>query len=251
MRSLARTDLQSAISTSEIIPFYQPIVDIDSGQPKGFEVLARWDSAAYGRVVPPDEFIQFAEEVGLLESLTESIFSQAVQTAADWPEHLTLWLNIAPCQMSERGLVERLFHIAVTAAFNLENLVVEVTEGTCLLSEIKARRTADEMQSLGIQLAIDDFGVGYSNLDRLGSLPFNILKVDSTYIAAISKRDSARRKVQSMLRAALALGLDTVAEGIEDEADAEVVRDLGIKKGQGWLFGRPERCPRILSESVV
>jgi EAL domain-containing protein (putative c-di-GMP-specific phosphodiesterase class I) len=249
MRTLSIPELSCAIGSNDIYPVYQPIVDLLTGQPKGFEVLARWNSLANG-MVSPAEFIPFAQKVGLLTSLTESIFSQAAETAAHFTENLSLWLNVAPCQLSQTGFVERILEIAKKAKFSLENLVVEITENTCLLDEVKARRAADELRAWGAQLAIDDFGIGYSNFKRLRSLPFDIVKVDAFYIAAISKQDNLRCQVQSILNSALEMGLDTVAEGIEKEADAEVVRDLGCRNGQGWFFGRPERSPRIQFETL-
>jgi EAL domain-containing protein (putative c-di-GMP-specific phosphodiesterase class I) len=173
-----KSNLHAAIRSGEIVPSYQPIVDMESGQPRGFEALARWESIIYG-TVSPVEFIPFAEDCGLLDPLTESVFSQAAQAAAEWPEGLSLWLNIAPCQLSRRGGVERLFHLAEEADFDLQNLVLEITEGTCFLDEDNARRAADDLRVRGVRLAIDDFGVGYSNFMRLRALPFDILKLDS------------------------------------------------------------------------
>jgi PAS domain S-box-containing protein len=231
-------NLYGAISNQEIVPWFQPIVDLRTGLLSGFEVLARWQHPQRG-MVPPSEFIPLAESTALIGPLTDSLLTQAFEAAAAFPEHLTIAVNISPLQLRDRLLPEQLQRLAERGGFSLQKLIVELTESALVLNLDLGARIAEDLKALGAQLALDDFGTGYSSLLHLQALPFDKIKIDASFVQSMTSRRESRKIVAAVVGLGLSLGLETVGEGIEEKEHADLLFSLGCDQGQGWWYGRP------------
>lgn len=230
--------LEALHSEEEIIPHFQPIVALRSGQLAGFEVLARWQHPIRGLILPA-EFIPLAEETGLIGDLTDRIVLNACIAAAGWPEHVTLSVNISPVQLHDLTLPRRLSRIIEGTAFPLSRIVLEITESALIQNPARGHKIITELKALGLQIAQDDFGTGYSSLRQLQSLPFDRLKVDASFVRSMTYRRASRKIVAAVIGLGLSLGLSTVAEGVETQQQADMLAALGCDLGQGWWYGRP------------
>lgn len=233
-----KTDLRRALKNSEIIPYFQPLVEIRTGALLGFEVLARWPHLHRG-FVHPDEFIATTEQEGLIGELTETILLQAFATVAALKRNLRLSVNISPLQLRDASLAEQIRRTAEKGSFPLDHLTIEITESALVDNLELALSIATELKSLGVKLALDDFGTGYSSLRNLQALPFDELKVDRSFVSSMLQDRDSRKIVAAVIGLGQSLKLTTVAEGIENETQAEVLRWLGCDVGQGWIYGPP------------
>jgi PAS domain S-box-containing protein len=239
-------DLCRAIDNQEIVPWFQPIVNLRTGLLSGFEVLARWQHPRRG-IVPPSEFIPLAESTGLIGPLMDSLLTQAFAAAAAFPEHLTIAVNISPLQLRDRLLPEQLQRIAERGGFSLHKLIVEITESALVLNLDLGARIAKDVKALGAQLALDDFGTGYSSLLHLQALPFDKIKIDASFVRSMTSQRDSRKIVAAVVGLGLSLGLETVGEGIEEKEHADLLFSLGCDLGQGWWYGRPMPAAELVS----
>lgn len=237
-RSELKTELQRAIKGAEIVPYFQPMVDIRTGVLSGFEVLARWPHSHRG-TIHPDEFISIAEEAGLIGELTQIILLQAFAATAALKKNLHLSVNISPIQLRDHSLPEQIRRAAAQGNFPLDHLTIEITESALVDNLELAGSIATELKSLGVKLALDDFGTGYSSLRNLQALPFDELKVDRSFVSSMIQNRDSRKIVAAVIGLGQSLKLTTVAEGIENNTQADILRWLGCDLGQGWLYGPP------------
>jgi PAS domain S-box-containing protein len=243
------TQLGQALDKGEFEPFFQPVVELNTGRLAGFEVLARWRHPQNGTVLP-SSFIPLAEEHGLIGTLMQEILRKAFLSVSDLPDPLALAVNVSPSQLHDIGLVSQIRKAADDACFPLNRLIVEITEGALAHDLDQAVRFARELKATGCRLALDDFGTGYSSLRHLQSLPFDELKVDGSFIRSMTSTRDSRKIVAAIVGLGNSLGLITVAECVETEAQADVLLCLGCEMGQGWLYGRPvtaDELPRIVA----
>jgi PAS domain S-box-containing protein len=231
-------DLRRGIDGGEIIPYFQPLVELRTGQLSGFEVLARWKHPLRG-LVQPDEFIALAEEGGFIGELMNGLLVQAFRAAAKLPAYLRLSVNVSAIQLRDLKLQRQISLAAEMAGFALKRLTVEITESALVGNLEHAREITEELRSMGARIAIDDFGTGYSSLRHLHALPFDEIKVDQTFVQTMLSRRESRKIVGAIIGLGQSLGLTTVAEGVEDKEQAEMLLWLGCDIGQGWLYGRP------------
>jgi len=229
--------LREALPKGEIVPHYQPIVELATGEVVGFEVLSRWDGHALGPVGPA-EFIPIATESGLIDELCCSVLEQACRTAARWPQPLRISFNFAPIQICDPLLPLQLLAILSRAGLAPRRLEIEMTEDAVLADDHAARENLEMLKSQGITLALDDFGTGYSSLHHLRTLPFDKVKVDRSFVGKIVDCDSARRMVEAIISFTHSLGIPVLAEGVETEEQARVLRELNCDLAQGWLYGK-------------
>src|ERR1700722_15097358 len=225
-------DLRRGIESGEIVPYYQPLTELRTGQLIGFEVLARWKHPLRG-MVPPDEFIRMAEDAGCIGQLMEQILVQAFRTMQRLPEYLRLSINVSAIQLRDRSLRRQVSLAAEEAGFSLERLTVEITESALVGNIENARSITEELKALGVRIAIDDFGTGYSSLRHLHALPFDEIKVDRSFVQTMLLRRESRKIVAAIIGLGQSLGLTTVAEGVEDQAQADMLLWLGCDLAQG------------------
>jgi PAS domain S-box-containing protein len=237
-------DLRRGIESGEIVPYFQPMMELRTGQLIGFEVLSRWKHPLRG-MVPPDEFIRMAEDAGCIGQLMEKVLLHAFRAMRRLPEYLRLSINVSAIQLRDRTLRRQVSLAAEEAGFSLDRLTVEVTE-SALVGNIEHGRTiTEELKALGVRVALDDFGTGYSSLRHLHALPFDEIKVDRSFVQTMLLRRESRKIVAAIIGLGQSLGLTTVAEGVEDEAQADMLLWLGCDLGQGFLYGRPVSESRL------
>jgi len=230
-------DLRHAIENDEIDACFQPLMGLQSGRLTGFELLARWRHPEAGLVLPAN-FISLAEENGLIGELTRRVLSKAFTAATLIADPLVLSVNISPMQLRELSLVKSIRDLAEAGGFPLTRLVLEITEGAMLTDIDRVREVVGQLTAMGCKLALDDFGTGYSSLAQLQALPFSELKIDRSFVSAMTKSRESRKIVASIIGLGHSLGLVTVAEGVETEEQADMLLWLGCEQGQGWLYGK-------------
>jgi len=235
----------AALANGEFIPVFQPLIAIRTGELVGFEVLARWNDPVHGMVCP-SEFIPAAESEGWISELTVQLLRQAFDAMKALPHPLQLAFNIAAMQLHDRALPKLISGLASEAEFPLKCVCLELTESALVWDTEVARKVARELKEAGCQLALDDFGTGYSSLSSLQSLPFDVLKVDRSFIGSMTTSKESRKIVAAVVGLGQSLGITTVAEGIETKAQDEMLLWLGCDQGQGWLYGRPVPAEELL-----
>ncbi|WP_132860233.1 putative bifunctional diguanylate cyclase/phosphodiesterase [Shimia isoporae] len=243
-RAEIASDLKHAVENHDIVPFFQPIVRIDSSELVGFEVLARWTHPTRGNV-PPFVFIEIAEDSGLIGPLGMALLRKACIHAAAWPEELSISFNISPIQFREGALVENVQKVLKETGFKPSRLTIEITESSVIDDFEIARKKIDAFKALGIQIALDDFGTGYSSLACLRSLPFDRLKIDRSFVTDISEQRQSQQIVSGILSLASGLELDVTAEGIETADDLTYLQGLHCSLGQGYFFEKPVPAEQI------
>lgn len=236
-RAALESDLRRAVSAGEIIPHFQPVVDLANDTVLGFEALARWTHPTKG-TIPPDTFIPIAEDIGIIDEITYAMLRASCAAARDWPASLSLSVNVSPLQLKDPWLASRLLAILTEAGVAPGRLIVEVTENAVIDDMIKAQEVFASLQNAGVRLALDDFGKGYSSLYHLRRLRFDELKIDRSFIHSMESPESAKI-VGAMAGLGKSLGMPVTAEGVETSKEADALRALGCEHAQGFLFGKP------------
>jgi PAS domain S-box-containing protein len=231
-------DLRAALEKDEVIPCFQPMVELNSGRLAGFEVLGRWQHPGLGPILP-ENFISLAEQNGLIGQLMQQVLRKAFLSAPVLGETLGISVNVSPIQLRDLSLPGQIRDQLDRAGFPAQRLTVEITESAFLDNLERAKKITGELKAIGCRLALDDFGTGYSSLRHLQSLPFDDLKIDRSFVGSMSHTRDSRKIVAAIVGLGRSLGLKTVAEGVETEEQAEMLLWLGCELGQGWLFGHP------------
>jgi PAS domain S-box-containing protein len=231
-------DLHRAFDEEEFYPFFQPLVELRTGQLAGFELLARWKHPRLGLILP-DDFIPAVEKSGSINELTRQILEKAFAASPMLPGSLMLAVNLSPLQLLDATLPARIEATAAKGNFSLDRLTIEITESALLIDLPHAQSVANELKALHCRLAIDDFGTGYSSLKHLQALPFDVIKVDRSFVSSMAQSRESRKIVATVVGLGRSLGLITVAEGVETEAQANMLLWLGCDFGQGFLYSRP------------
>ncbi|MDP5280332.1 EAL domain-containing protein [Sphingomonas sp. DG1-23] len=235
-RAQLELDMHAGIHRGEFVPYFQPIVALASGEMIGFEALARWNHPTRG-LIAPDLFIPIAEDAGMIQDLGFAVLRRACIEARQWPQHLTLSVNISPLQLNDPWLPQRILQVLCSTGFAPGRLIVEITE-TRLVQDIEAARVIlVSLRSAGIQIALDDFGTGYASLKHLRELQFNRIKIDRGFVQNM-RDDENGQIVRAILSLSEGLGLPVTAEGIETGENAELLTRLGCEYGQGFLYSR-------------
>jgi EAL domain-containing protein (putative c-di-GMP-specific phosphodiesterase class I) len=212
-------------------------VDLQTGDIVGFEVLARWIHPLSG-VIGPDIFIPVAEEIGLIGRLSEQVIGEALREAANWDHKIRISVNISPLQLADGWLAQRIVRILAESGFPAERLVIEITESSLFADIDLARTIAASLKNQGIRLALDDFGTGFSSLAHLRSLPFDMIKIDRSFVTNINEKRESSAIVRAVTTLAASLSVPVCVEGIENEEAYKAVVRLGCDIGQGWYFGK-------------
>ena len=231
-------DLRSALERRQFELAYQPIVSCVTGEPVAFEALLRWHHPERG-LVAPAEFIPVAEETGLIGPIGLWVMETACREAVSWPSGIRIAINLSPAQFRQHDLEAQIAAILERTGLSPARLDLEVTEGVLLARTDAVRRAMQALKQRGIRLVLDDFGTANSSFSYLLSFPFAQIKIDKSFVWALSTDASAKAIVEAMLGIARAMKLDVVAEGVESEAQCAWVQALGCGYAQGNLFGSP------------
>jgi diguanylate cyclase (GGDEF)-like protein len=245
-RMTLETELRAGIKAGEIIPYYQPIIELKSGRIVGLEILARWNHPSKG-ILPPGVFIGVAAEVGLTESLTRHVLGAACRDARHWPDDIMLSVNLSPNQLSDPLLPTLMSSIAMDCGIAPRRIEIEITEDALIRDFEAVQAVMQSFRALGIKIALDDFGTGYSSLQNLHELRFDKIKIDRSFVTDLMTNDDSRKLVSAIVALALNLKLPVTAEGIEDLAVADMLAAIGCTYGQGYAFGRPMPAKEVVS----
>jgi PAS domain S-box/diguanylate cyclase (GGDEF) domain len=236
-----KMDLQTALERDEFFLLYQPLFDLDTTHVYGVEALIRWDHPRRG-VVGPDDFIPMLEESGLIVDVGRWVLDEACRQAAAWKRrghNLTVSVNVSMRQLETPALVAHVRDALAAAELEPSSLLLEITE-TALMRDADATiARLTQLKTLGVLIAIDDFGTGYSSFGYLRQFPVDALKIDRSFITAMSESPESGVLIHTMVALGRALGLGTLAEGIEDCTQLEQLRNQGCERGQGFLISRP------------
>jgi diguanylate cyclase (GGDEF)-like protein len=247
-RRFIKRELGRALAARDFDVHYQPIFKADGNAIVGVEALLRWHHPTRG-TIGPAVFIPVAEQAGLMDQLGEFVLRRALSDAARWPS-LYVAVNLSPTQVRGRKLVDLVASVLAETNMPPSRLVLEVTEGVLIDNPEAARARLNELRALGLKLALDDFGSGYSSLTYLQRLPFDKLKVDRGFVAALDHSANAGVIIQAIIALGRALNLSILVEGIETEEQRVLVRLAGCDEMQGFLFARPaprEEIDRLLA----
>ncbi|MDC8755107.1 EAL domain-containing protein [Erythrobacter sp. sf7] len=231
--------LRKALGRDEMELHYQPVVDSRSETVVSFEALVRWNSADHG-FVSPGKFIPLAEDTRLIVPIGKWVMRKACEEARNWPEHVKVNVNVSPEQLLEPSFHEEVVEALAATGLRPERLEVEVTESIFLRDASVARNALEQIMALGCSVALDDFGTGYSSLGYIRKLRFSTIKVDRTFVQGAAQGSAESLAIiNAVVAMAKSLDMTTTAEGVETEEEAELIRNLGCDKIQGYYFGRP------------
>lgn len=240
MAAQARSKWEAAITTGmqngEFTPHFEPQVELSTGRILGFEMLMRWESAELGHV-PPERFIPLAEHAGLISDLSFQVARDAMILARQWSPDISLSLNISPLQLKDPWFSQKLTKLIVETGLPAQQLEVEITETALIDDRALIHAIITSLKNQGVRLTLDSFGTGYASLSHLRTLPFDRIKIDRSFIAAMGHSADAKAIVMAVLRLGESLGTSIVAKGVEDAATAKALMLLGCKEAQGWHFG--------------
>ena len=231
--------LRKALEREELLLHYQPVVDSNSEELVGFEALVRWDSAEHG-FVSPGKFIPLAEETRLIVPIGRWVLEQACLEAAGWSDSVQINVNVSPEQLLEPDFATSVVRALSRSNLDPQRLELEVTESIFMRDADVARKALEQVMALGCRVALDDFGTGYSSLGYIRKLRFSTIKVDRTFVqGAAQGAAESLAIIRAVVAMADSLGMTTTAEGVETAGEAQLIRDLGCTKIQGFYFGRP------------
>jgi diguanylate cyclase (GGDEF)-like protein len=234
-------ELRTGLDRGEFVAVFQPKVKLETGELIGAEALARWRRPD-GSVVSPGVFVPIAEELGLISKLGNCVMRDACFAAAEWNKHngpLRIAVNVSPYQFAEPDFIASVQLALDESGLNPELLEMEITESAAVEDPEKVARTMWPLRNRGVRLAIDDFGTGHSNFTSITRLPFDVFKIDQQFIRALSTDPHAPAIVEMILAMAEALGLETVAEGVETKEQADFLVRRACTIGQGYYYSPP------------
>jgi diguanylate cyclase (GGDEF)-like protein len=237
-RLALRQSLREAIGTDQLRVVYQPIIELETGRRTGFEALLRWEHPGLGPVSPL-EFIPVAEDTGLILPIGEWVLREACATLARFEPDTSIAVNLSPRQLMQQDLPAVVGAALLESGVDPQRLTLELTESILVEDSEMVGVTLAELKKIGVRLGLDDFGTGYSALGYLKRFPFDIVKVDRSFVRGLGEDAGDSAIVGAVLGMARALGMEVVAEGIETETQLACLRELGAEYGQGFYFARP------------
>ena len=243
------TRLRKAVESQRWALYYQPVVELQTGNMTGVEALIRWIEPD-GTMVPPIEFIPLAEELGLIELIGDWVVRELVYQAQAWRElgiDLEIGFNLSPRQFWQPDLPERILARILEGSIDPSRVLVEITETSAMMDPDRAQQILSRLDAGGLRIAIDDFGTGYSSLSRLREMPVSVLKIDRSFVSNADSDAPSGSIVSAFLELARGLGMTTLAEGIETEAELAFLIERGCELGQGYLFSRPVPPEEIIA----
>jgi diguanylate cyclase (GGDEF)-like protein len=249
-------DLRDAMPRDQLFLQYQPIVSPRDGRVSGFEALLRWKHPVHG-LVPPNEFIPVAEEIGLIEPIGAWVLEQAARQLSVWQKshdmRLDMSVNVSAVQFTSGDLLDVVRRVLQETGIAPASLKLELTESAVMADAEHALTIFAQLKALGVRVSLDDFGTGYSSLSYLRRLPIDTLKIDRSFVSQLDRFDDKRQIVEVVMMLAKALELDVVAEGVETDAEMQLVRDMGSDFVQGYFYYKPlnaDAAESVLMEQV-
>jgi diguanylate cyclase (GGDEF)-like protein len=243
-RRAMETDMRKALASGEFELHYQPVVCLADETITGLEALIRWRHPERG-LISPGEFIPLAEEIGLIVGIGEWAIRQACATAAFWPDHTTVAVNVSPKQFRHPGLVQVVVSALATSGLPARRLELEITESVLLEDGDRTLATLFRLRELGVRIAMDDFGTGYSSLSYLQSFPFDRIKIDRSFVKDITVASGSLNIVRAVAAMAKGLGMAATAEGVETQEQMDTVKSEGCTEMQGFFFSKPRPSHEI------
>ena len=231
-------DLRAAIKDGGFTLNFQPLYSVAERRLTGFEALIRWNHPVRGRVNPA-EFIPLAEETGLIIPIGEWVMREACRQARTWPEDVSVAVNVSPKQFAASGIAATVMSALTASGLQPNRLELEITESIFISDADTTVATLHSLRNLGVRIALDDFGTGYSSLSYLRSFPFDKVKIDRSFVEDLGTSTTGHAMIRAITTLASALGMETLAEGVEDVAQYEVLAREGCQNIQGYLFSRP------------
>jgi EAL domain-containing protein (putative c-di-GMP-specific phosphodiesterase class I) len=239
-----KSDLRLALEKKQFVLYYQPEIDLATRRIVGLEALIRWEHPERG-LIPPMDFIPIAEETGLILPIGDWGLSEACRQIREWhaedPERPAprVCVNLSARQFSRHGLADHVEALLRRSGVSSQQLGLEMTESSLIPDPGAAMEVLGSLRRLGVSLLMDDFGTGYSSLNHLHALPFDVLKIDRSFVARMTEGEQPLQIVRTIVELARVMGMDVVAEGIETREQYTLLRQLGCRYGQGYLFSKP------------
>ena len=243
-RRLLEMDMRAALQRDEFQPYYQPIRDVASDRVVAFEALLRWNHPQRG-LISPLNFIPLAEETGLIVQLGEFVLHRACADAATWPDDIGVAVNLSPVQFKNPNLIASVTEALEKSGLAARRLELEITESVLLQNSEATLTTLHDLRAMGVRISLDDFGTGYSSLSYLRSFPFDKIKIDRSFVSELATREDSVAIIRAVTGLGRSLGIVTTAEGVENDAQLELLRREGCTQAQGYLFSMPQariRC---------
>jgi Amt family ammonium transporter len=254
-RLTREAELRSAVESGQLALHYQPIIDLESGDVCAFEALARWEHPERG-VLPAPEFIPLAEETGLIIPIGRWVLAEACRQLRSWEQAglcsagVQINVNLSARQLSEPSLVNDVARVLLATGLNPDQLQLEITETTAMDESEETAEALRTLRNLGVRLAIDDFGSGFSAFSYLRRCPVDTLKIDRSFVSGLGQNPEDERIVEAVIAFSKTLGLDVVGEGIETADQAARLYKLGCENGQGFLFAHP-LAPALIESALI
>ena len=240
-RSELERDLRNALKDDEFVVFYQPQLNLKTGDLCGYEALIRWERPGEG-IISPMEFIPVAEETGLIKQLGEWVLRRACQDAAEWIDTGTVAVNFSASQFNYAGVDEMIAEVIRDTGIDPQRLEIEITESLFLNHSPDVMATLKRIKELGVRIAMDDFGTGYSSLNYLTQFPFDKIKIDRSFVSQLSNDPQIAAIISSIVGLGRSLSVDITAEGVETDDQVTLLQAAGCSIVQGFLFGAPTRA---------
>jgi diguanylate cyclase (GGDEF)-like protein len=243
-RHVLQADLRASLARQEFELHYQTVHDVKTRLSCGAEALVRWRHPVRG-MVPPGQFIQLAEEIGVIVPLGEWILNEACKTAVSWPSNIKLAVNLSPAQFRSHNLVDMVAATLASSGLPPERLELEITESVLLQKNANNLTVLYQLKSLGLSIVLDDFGTGYSSLSYLRMFPFDKIKIDRSFVDELSTRADCAAIVCAVVGLGSGLNIVTTAEGVETEEQYRLLRAAGVNQVQGFLLSRPRHSSEL------
>jgi EAL domain-containing protein (putative c-di-GMP-specific phosphodiesterase class I) len=243
-RHLLQGDLRESLARKEFELYFQTIFDAKTRMVCGAEALVRWQHPVRG-TIPPAQFVQLAEEIGVIVPLGEWILAEACRVAAGWPAHIKIAVNLSPAQFRSPNLVDMVANVLAETGLAPDRLELEVTESVLLQKNANNLTTLYQLKSLGLSIVLDDFGTGYSSLGYLRMFPFDKIKIDRSFVSDLSTRADCAAIVCAVVGLGHGLNILTTAEGVETEEQFRLLRAAGVTQMQGYLLSKPRPAEDI------
>lgn len=243
-RNAIKNDLRKAITSEEFELYYQPIVSSQDNRLSCFEALLRWHHPELG-ILSPLDFVPLAEQTGLIVPLGKWVLKRACNAAVSWPEHISVAVNVSAVQFMHDSLVEAVVEALTSSGLAPERLELEITESIFLENTERNLQTLHDVRDMGVRVVIDDFGVGYSSLSYLRNFPFDKLKLDRSFVMDAKSNPESQAILRAVAGLGATLGLQTTAEGVEDEQLLHQISADGYSFVQGYVLGRPQPAEQV------